>query len=127
MTAPDVSSLPGSSPPGDTAAQETDGVLVWTNMPDASQAATLAETLVTERLAACVHLFPQGRSFYIWQGEINREPECTLMIKTRKTRYAALEARLQVLHPYEVPEILMTPITQALPAYAQWVCDATQT
>lgn len=105
---------------------ETEIVLVWTNVPEESLGVTLAETLVREQLAACVHLLPQGRSFYTWQGSVHREPEWTLMIKTKRILYPALETRLLALHPYEVPEILMTPVTQSLPAYAQWLLDVTQ-
>lgn len=101
-------------------------VLVWTNMPEESQATTLAETLVDEQLAACVHVLPQGRSFYRWQGQIHNEPEWTLLIKTRLGLYPALETRLLALHPNEVPEILMTPVTKSLPAYAKWLLDVTQ-
>jgi len=43
------------------------------------------------------------------------------LIKTMDTRFDALQARLCELHPYEVPEIIATPVTKGLPAYLQWI------
>lgn len=102
-------------------------VLVWSSMPDEAQATDMAKTLIQEQLAACVHLLPPGKSFYRWQGSIQEDSELTLLIKTQQHLYPALEARMQTLHPYEVPEILMTPVTQSLPAYAKWLMEVTQT
>ena len=100
-------------------------VLIWTTAPEESVAIQLAETLIGEQLAACVHLLPQGRSFYRWEGRVHRDPEWTLLIKSRRALYPALEARLLTLHPYDVPEILMTPVARGLPAYEAWLLSVT--
>ena len=105
---------------------ETDMVLVWTTVPDEALAASVAEALLGEQLAACVHILPGGRSFYRWQGELHRDVEWTLLIKTRHSLYDLLEARLLALHPYEVPEIVSTPVSRCLPAYGAWLVAATQ-
>ncbi|MEO5362259.1 MAG: divalent-cation tolerance protein CutA [Magnetococcus sp. DMHC-8] len=104
----------------------TDLLLVWTTLPDETVAAELAATLVDEQLAACVHLLPGGRSVYRWQGTIHRDAEWTLLIKTRHSLYPVLEARLLTLHPYELPEIVATPVDQSLPAYREWVWAVTR-
>ncbi len=95
--------------------------LLFCTCPDAASADQLAETLVREHLAACVTQIPGAQSIYFWQGQIQRDAEVLLLIKTMEDRYPALEARIQALHPYEVPEILAVPILQGLPAYLQWV------
>jgi len=105
---------------------DTDALLVWSNAPDAAQAAKLAETLVMEKLAACVHVLPQGYSYYEWDKRLNRDTEWTLMIKTRQTIYPVLEARIKALHPYDVPEIIATPVVQGLPAYLAWMKENTR-
>ena len=101
-------------------------ILVWTTVPEEAVATTLADTLVEESLAACVHVLPGGRSCYRWEGKIHREVEWTLLIKTRQRLYPLLEARLLALHPYEVPEIITTPVTQSLPAYWAWLVSVTK-
>lgn len=65
-------------------------------------AATIAETLVDERLAACVNSFP-CRSVYRWEGGIETDEEVVLLAKTTAERYEDLAARVVSLHPYEVP------------------------
>ncbi len=47
-----------------------------------------------------------------------------LTIKTVRARFDALCAAATALHDYELPEIVAVPITDALPAYADWVREA---
>lgn len=89
--------------------------------PDAASAQKLAETLVGERLAACVNRLPGVLSTYRWQGEVATEEEELLLIKTTTDRYGALEARLPELHPYELPELIALPLDHGLAAYLDWV------
>lgn len=96
-------------------------MLVMTTAPSVEVATHLAETLVQEGLAACVHILPQGRSFYIWEGKLNRDEEWTLLLKIRREGYAALEARLQQLHPYDLPEILALSVQQGYAPYLAWL------
>lgn len=96
-------------------------VLVLSTAPDASTAQSLAETLVSERLAACVNIIPGVQSVYRWQGAVESTSELILLIKTTQDSYAALESRLQQLHPYELPEILVLPQPAGLPAYLAWI------
>jgi periplasmic divalent cation tolerance protein len=83
----------------------------------------IAETLVGERLAACVNLVGPIRSVYRWQGEISRDDEILLLIKTTRERYAALEARVRAIHPYDVPEVIALPIAYGSEPYLQWLRD----
>lgn len=101
-------------------------LIVWTNLPEEGRAGEVAVTLVQEGLAACVHLFPKGRSCYIWEGTLNLEEEWSLMIKTRQGRYQELEQRLRQIHPYQNPEILATPVVAGSADYLAWVREATR-
>jgi len=100
-------------------------LIVLTNLPDEENAHLIAEALVAERLAACVNVLAGCRSIYRWQGEIERADEVPLLIKTTRARYRELQARLQELHPYDVPEILAWEPQRGLPAYLGWVVDET--
>ncbi|MBF0623377.1 MAG: divalent-cation tolerance protein CutA [Magnetococcales bacterium] len=95
--------------------------IVWSTAPDDAVAEQLARSLVEEELAACVHVLAAGRSFYRWQGGLQRDAEAVLMIKTRTAVRERLVERLTELHPYEVPEILFTPVAGGAPAYLDWV------
>lgn len=97
--------------------------VVYVTCPDSGVAATLARTLVAERLAACGNILPGVRSIYAWQGELQDEPEVLLLLKTRRSRVDDLCARVAALHPYQVPEAIAAPIVAGLPAYLSWVAD----
>ncbi|MDO9598403.1 MAG: divalent-cation tolerance protein CutA [Azoarcus sp.] len=96
-------------------------LLVLTNLPDTDSARMLAEHLVEQRLAACVNILAPCTSVYRWQGAVESATEVPLLIKTTRTRYAALEAAICTAHPYELPEIVAVPIELGLPAYLDWV------
>ena len=81
---------------------------------------------MNERLAACVSLLPDMTSIYRWQGELQREPEALLLIKSTQERFEALAARVRQLHPYEVPELIAIPIVAGLPDYLNWITTCTQ-
>ncbi|MCG6861011.1 MAG: divalent-cation tolerance protein CutA, partial [Chromatiaceae bacterium] len=84
-----------------------------------------AETLVIERLSACVNRLPPLTSVYRWQDKVERDTEILLLIKTTKARFEALCTRLCELHPYELPEIIATSVAEGLPEYLRWVSTCT--
>ncbi|MHB8454407.1 MAG: divalent-cation tolerance protein CutA [Acidiferrobacterales bacterium] len=100
---------------------ETPYQIVLTALPDASSAQQLGEALVHERLAACVSILPAMQSIYTWQGKTETATEHLVLIKSLVSRYAAIQDRIQALHPYELPEILAVPIADGLPAYLAWL------
>lgn len=106
--------------------QETDYRLVLSTCPDPETARTIAERLVADRLAACASLVPGLTSIYRWEGEIQRDPEVLLLVKTRAACLDALLATLSGLHPYRVPEIIALPIAAGLPDYLSWIDSCTQ-
>ena len=99
--------------------------LVLTNCPNTEVAQAIARALVSEHLAACVNVLAPCRSFYEWQGKLCEDEEVPVLIKTSAARYAALEARVRELHPYELPELIAVDITAGLPAYLGWVAAQT--
>jgi periplasmic divalent cation tolerance protein len=101
-------------------------LLVLTNLPDRAAAEKLAETLIEQKLAACVNILAPCRSVYRWKGTVQHDEEHPLLVKTTAARYAALEAAIRAGHPYELPEIIAVPIERGLPAYLQWVDTETR-
>jgi periplasmic divalent cation tolerance protein len=100
--------------------------LVHCSCPDGDSADRIAEALVAERLAACVSRLPGVRSTYRWEGAVERADEVLLLIKTTAARLDALVARIQALHPYELPEVIAVEATGGSAAYLAWVADATR-
>jgi len=104
----------------------TDVRVVLVTAPDAAAAEKLARALVDERLAACVNVVPGVRSFYRWEGRVQDDAEFLLVAKTREERVGALAARVDELHPYDLPEILELPASGGSEAYLDWVLTETQ-
>ncbi len=96
-------------------------VIVLTTWPEDRNVAAFAETLVAERLAACVNVFAEMQSTYRWKGSIERDRERQVVIKTAAGRIEALKARIAELHPYEVPELLVVKVDDGGSAYLEWV------
>ena len=95
--------------------------LVLTTLRASADAASFARTLVDERLAACVNVLPPMMSVYRWKGAIEADSEYQLVIKTTLERLPALESRLKVLHPYELPELLVIEVSGGSAAYLGWL------
>jgi len=108
------------------ATPDTEICALLTTAPDEGIAATLARTLVEERLAACVNVIPGVRSFYRWQGALQNDSEVVLIIKSQRNRSQALAARIKDLHPYELPEVLELPVCGGSPAYLDWIATETR-
>ena len=102
----------------------SDLIVILTTMPDDDRARNLARTLVEERLAACVNVHSSMISTYRWKDIVEVEPERQIVIKTTRSRLAAIEMRLRTLHPYEVPEFVVLDAT-ASSVYDRWVKGAT--
>ncbi len=85
----------------------------------------IAEALVREGLAACVNVIPGVKSFYVWSGELQRDEESTLLVKTTAARMKALTERVLALHPYDLPEVIAVPLElhEGNPAYLRWVTE----
>lgn len=96
-------------------------VVVLVACPDAETAGTIADRLIEERLAACVHRTAEGSSTYRWEGSVEQARELLLVIKARADRLDALASRIVELHPYDVPEVLAVPVVGGFAPYLDWV------
>ncbi|MDT8406470.1 MAG: divalent-cation tolerance protein CutA [Methylococcales bacterium] len=95
--------------------------LVLCTCPDRGVAKHLAEMLLVRQLAACVNVIPGLESLYYWEGALQCDAECLLLIKTDQNCYSELEALLLEQHSYDVPEIIALPITHGSSTYLQWL------
>jgi len=98
-------------------------VLVTTK--DKDEAMSIAEVLVSERLAACANVLEPVVSVYTWKGKIERSAEALMMLKTHADVFHLLVERVKELHSYDVPEIIGIPITGGNPAYLKWIDEVT--
>lgn len=100
-------------------------LLIYTTFPDEETTLAVGETLVRDRLAACVNVLPGTRSVYAWKGAVERGAEVTAIVKTRLALREAAGAALKARHPYETPVILYIEPAGADPDTLAWLVAET--
>jgi periplasmic divalent cation tolerance protein len=99
--------------------------LIFSTASSEEQAHSIAHTLVTEQLAACVNIVGPIRSIYRWREAVEDDREFLLIIKTRATLYVKVEKRIRDHHSYEVVEVISASIDRGSPPYVKWMLEAT--
>jgi periplasmic divalent cation tolerance protein len=103
----------------------TGEIVVLVTAPSREEAEKLAGLLIETRCAACANIVGPVTSVYRWQGEVTRDEEHLLIIKSTAARYADIESLVRANHPYELPEIVALPVAAGLDAYLSWVRSET--
>lgn len=100
--------------------------IVLTTLADEQQAETFAATLIERQLGACVNIVGPIRSIYRWKGNIERQREFLLIIKTTSEQASRLEAAFKELHPYELPERVELSLEGGSEEYLAWITGEAQ-
>ncbi len=101
-----------------------DYCVVLITVPNGEVARQLSQTLLTQRLVACVNILPGLESYYWWEGKIETGSELLLLLKTRTDRLEAIERVVLEQHPYQTPEILALPAYRGLERYLRWIDES---
>ncbi len=96
-------------------------IVVITTVGSEEQGDAIARELVARRQAACVNVIPGIKSVYRWQGEICRDSEYLLVIKTAAEKYESVATTIHEIHQYDVPEILAFDIERGDASYLAWI------
>jgi periplasmic divalent cation tolerance protein len=99
--------------------------IVLITAPDLKTARALAKAALDARLIACANLVPKIESHYWWQGKIERGAEVLLILKTTKSKLAALEKLVLAKHPYDTPEFLVLAPSTGSRKYLAWLENQT--
>ncbi len=99
-------------------------LVVVTTVGTEEEANGLAEELVSRRHSSCVNIVPVHRSVYRWQGKVCDDREYLLLIKTLEREYEAVEAAVQELHSYELPEILAFRVSRGESRFLDWIAQS---
>ncbi|SNR60259.1 divalent-cation tolerance protein CutA [Desulfurobacterium atlanticum] len=100
-------------------------ITVITTTETEKEAEKIAETLVSEKLAACVQIIPSIKSVYRWQGKVEKSEEHLLFIKTKESLFEKVEKAIKENHSYEVPEIISIPVNSGSKEYLEWIKSVT--
>jgi periplasmic divalent cation tolerance protein len=100
-------------------------LLVYTSFPDAETALGIGETLVRDRLIACINVLPGMRSVYAWKGSIEHGEEAVAILKTHTGLQEQVHEALKARHPYETPVILFIQPSAADADTLDWIVTET--
>ncbi len=102
-------------------------VLVYTTFPNAEEAETAAATLVKARLAACVNIIPGMMAVYEWEGQLHRDREVVMIVKTSEALAGDAMAAIKKAHSYDNPALLVLPVKWGAQSYVDWLLAQTGT
>lgn len=101
-------------------------VRVETTIDSVDGAASLARSAVEARLVACAQVVGPIVSTYRWEGSVTTDQEWLVVLKTAADRLDDLVAHLRSVHPYDVPEVVATPVVGGNPDYLGWLSSETR-
>ncbi len=105
--------------------RETSFIQIQWTCASIEEAKKICFPLVEQRKVACVSIFPQIESIYVWEGKVVASTEVKVFLKTTKERFAQIQSYILDHCSYRVPEILVFPILDGNPSYLQWMAEAT--
>ncbi|MDR2087830.1 MAG: divalent-cation tolerance protein CutA [Clostridiales Family XIII bacterium] len=103
--------------------KDNEYAVISTACANEGEAEKIAALLLLRGLAACVQMFPVN-SRYVWKGELCADRECLLLIKCRSDSYPDIERVILENHSYELPEILLTPVSGGYSGYLEWMRES---
>ncbi|XP_039126723.1 protein CutA 1, chloroplastic isoform X2 [Dioscorea cayenensis subsp. rotundata] len=101
-------------------------IVVYVTVPNKEAGKKLSESIIKERLAACVNRVPGIESVYWWDGKVQSDAEELLIIKTRESLLNALTEHVKANHEYDLPEVIALPIKGGNEKYLEWIKNSTK-
>ena len=84
----------------------------------------IASLIVEKKLGACVNVVKDISSLYWWKGNIEKDSESLLVVKTSLEKLPQLTEEVKKVHPYTVPEIIALPIIGGNEDYLNWIDES---
>ena len=102
----------------------SDKLIVLSTASSSEEARKIASALVERKHAACVNIVPSVESIYWWEGKVDKAQELLLVIKTTSGALDRVQATIQELHSYSVPECIAIEIKHGSEGYLSWIGES---
>lgn len=99
---------------------------VYITVGNMDEARSIAQALVSTRLAACANILENMRSIYWWEGEIQEDREVVVIAKTTESLVPPLIEKVKSLHSYDCPCIVSLPISDGNKPFLDWIVEETR-
>jgi periplasmic divalent cation tolerance protein len=96
-------------------------IIVFVTASSREEAEKIARQLVEGGAAPCVNIIPSCVSIYEWKGEVHRDEECLMVIKTKKSIFPKVMETVQRVHSYDVPEIIAVDLAEISETYRAYL------
>lgn len=96
-------------------------IVIFITAKDKKEAVKIAQGLLKTKLIACANIINGVQSLFWWQGKIDSSKEVLLVLKTKKSLFKKVCAKVKSLHSYQTPEIIALPIINGSEDYLSWI------
>lgn len=95
--------------------------IIYVTTKDTEEARFIGKHLVQSQLAACVNIFDQMNSLYVWDGKLQDDREAVMIAKTTEAKVPSVIETVRQLHSYECPCVLALPVSDGNPDFFAWI------
>jgi periplasmic divalent cation tolerance protein len=92
-------------------------ILVFVTTSNREEAEIIAMKLINSGLSPCINIVNPCTSIYQWKGEVRKDEEALMLIKSSKDLFGKLKDLIQQSHSYDVPEIISVELSDLSPHY----------
>ena len=100
---------------------------IYVTFGSLKDAKRLGGKLVKNKLAACTNNIPTIYSTYVWKNKTMTDKECSMIVKTSKSKVKAAIKFIIKKHSYECPAVSAFPIVSAHSDFQRWINEQTMT
>ena len=95
-------------------------IIITTTVNTRAIANNLANSLLENKIAACIQVVPKIESFYSWEDKVQKQKELLLLIKTTDSKRESVVKTIKDIHPYTNPQITSIAFDVLTSAYKNW-------
>lgn len=85
----------------------------------------LCSKLLERKLIACANIMPAHKAMYRWEGRVQSENECAVIMKSVAEKFKEIEEAVKELHSYDVPCLVQVEIKDGHEPFLQWIGEET--
>ncbi len=100
--------------------------LIYSTFKNFKEAKNIGHKLVKNKLAACTNIIPIIYSTYVWKNKTMVDKECSMIIKTTKSKVKEAIQFIVKKHSYDCPAVTAFPIDFAHKEFKNWIIDETK-
>ena len=99
---------------------------IYSTFKDLKESKSISSKLVKNKLAACTNIIPLIYSTYVWKKKTIVDKECSMIIKTTKSKVKEAIQFIVKKHSYDCPAVTAFPIKFAHKDFENWIIEETK-